>query len=143
MTVTRKSALWPTIQAMVDAVAGASSLASLLSGDKVYNTTAPSDATLDYITLSNPAENDDTVFGAPGTSGVIQIDIWSDNDGKLGNGKALRIYDALYGLLHKQPLSVTGFRHVLGTLALVTVLPDEDGLTTHGIANYTIVQRQA
>jgi hypothetical protein len=138
-----RSALWPIVVGLVAAIEGSSALAALLAGDMVYSPQPPERTPLDYITVTQPTELPDNVFGARGTAASFQIDIWTKNLLELGNSKQLAIYDELYALLHEKALAMTGFRIVVGTLTLITILPDVDGLTLHGVARYDVIQREA
>lgn len=140
-----RSATWPLALAIVAAVEGDATTSALLATPGIYNTEAPAGAPFDYLTLDIPTEGPDVTFSGfneQGTTGSQQISIWCKTGGSLGNQKVLAIYDALYGLLNDQPLAVTGFAQLTGTLALIGVLPDPDGVTMHGICRYDVTHRQ-
>ena len=136
------SQLWPLNVAIVAAIEADAPTSALLATPGVYNTVVPPNSPLPYCVLSFATELADNVHGQFGTTASQQIDIWGRNATELGNGQVLGIYGALYALFHERPLTVTGFRVVIGTLALIALTVDIDGETIHGIARYQVTSRQ-
>ena len=136
------SQLWPLNVAIVAAIEGDTLTSGLLAMPGVYNTIVPPNSALPYVVLGFSTELADNLFGAYGTTAGVQVDIWGRNAAELGNREVLVIYDALYRLLHEQPLTVTGFRMVIGTLSLIALTPDQDGLTVRAISRYQVTSRQ-
>jgi hypothetical protein len=143
MMTARRSQLWPLAVALVAAIEADGPTSALLASPGVFNTSVPKNSALPYAVIGFAQESGDSVFGAYGTSASQQIDIWGRNATELGNREVLGIYDALYALLHEQPLAMTGFRYVIGTLSLIALMPDPDGETLHCISRYQITSRQA
>lgn len=142
MTVRRQSALSAISVAIVAAIAGDDVLGDVLAGAKVYNQVAPPKSPFPYCTLDFATETADNEFNALGTNARRQISWWGRRELVLGDTEMLAIWNGLYGLLHEQPLSLDGFRMVIGTLELIGILPDPDGETLHGIAQYSVISRQ-
>lgn len=142
MTAVARSALSPTIVVIATAIENDIPLGTVLAGDKVYNSVAPEQSPFPYLVLDTPAERADNVFNRRGVSDDLQIHIWTRKPTQLGNMEALDIWDKLYALLHEQPLVVSGWQLVIGTLALISIFPDADGETMHGIASYSTILRQ-
>jgi len=140
--ITRRSTLPPLTIAMVTAIEGSAALDAILAGDKVYNTIVPPNSPLPYCVLGLAQETSDDLFNEPGNASRQQIHFWGRNALALGNMEMLAIYDALYGLFHEQPIAMTGFSYVIGSLQLIAITEDQDGETLHGIADYAITSRQ-
>jgi len=136
------SQLWPVNIALVTAIEANGPLTALLATPGVFNTIVPPNSALPYCVLSFATELADNVHGQYGTTASQQIDIWGRNATELGSSQVLTIWGALYALLHEQPLTVTGFRVVIGTLSLIALTPDQDGETIHAISRYQVTSRQ-
>lgn len=143
------SQVWPLTIAIVSAIEDDTTLASILKGDKVYNTMAPPNSPMPYITLGLVQEQDDNVFGGPGVLGGQVMDIWTrktsvtGSSQMLGNRDAVLIYASLRRIFHNKPITVTGFRPVLGVISLLATMLDPDGETVHAIVRYDLTSREA
>ncbi|MDW9818173.1 DUF3168 domain-containing protein [Sinorhizobium meliloti] len=87
-----------------------------------------------YISFGadDSTENDaECITGREITS---QLDVWSIEPGKT---ECKTIVDLVRRALHRQPLALTENALVDIWVTLVRVLPDPDGLTTHGVVQVT------
>ncbi|MEO7102877.1 MAG: DUF3168 domain-containing protein [Gemmatimonadaceae bacterium] len=144
----RNSQLWPLQVALATAIAADATLQGILAGDMVYSVSPPENTPYPYITFGLVQENDDNLFGKPGTLAGQVLDIWTRKTTttggatqEIGGRQVLQIYGALRHLLHQQPLTVTGFSVVNGLVSLLATMDDPDGITVHGVARYDVTSR--
>lgn len=133
--------------AIVAAVRADTALGLLLAGNRIYDVNPPPKTPFPYITLGFRQESDDNVFSAPGTIAGQVLDIWTRESTAVeqvsGAEQLMAIYAALRALLHQRPLSIGGFRSVLGVIALLATMEDPDGLTLHAVVRYDLTSRQS
>lgn len=88
-----------------------------------------------YITISDttsPPWDDDHDRGfAP----ILTVHVWSRASHAL---EAKQIMDAVYSILHRGTLAITGWQFVGCDLTDQTILRDPDGITRHGVQNYRV-----
>lgn len=87
-----------------------------------------------YISFGAEDSNEDDAECITGREVTTQIDVWSRAVGKI---ECKRIVDLVRRALHRQPLTLTENALVDIWVTLVRVLPDPDGLTTHGVVQVT------
>lgn len=121
-------------------------LSGILQGEKTYARRAkapppaPGATTVvpvprPIIVYGNMSEDDGgSTFGKPGKLVVVTLHIWSN---KAGYEEATTIYSHLERLLHEKSILIPGWRFMTGTLRLVTLLDDPNGVDLHGVAEYT------
>ena len=72
----------------------------------------------------------------PGRIETVQLDVWSRaQDGKR---EAKAITDAVVDALHEQPLTLETGRAVRVSLDLARMIDDPDGITSHGILQFSV-----
>ncbi|MCA1368074.1 DUF3168 domain-containing protein [Bradyrhizobium sp. BRP14] len=87
-----------------------------------------------YISFGVDDSTDNDAECITGREVTTQIDIWSTAPGKT---ECKTIADLVRRALHRQPLTLTENALVDIWVTLVRVLPDPDGLTTHGVVQVT------
>ncbi|ASY56489.1 DUF3168 domain-containing protein [Sinorhizobium sp. CCBAU 05631] len=87
-----------------------------------------------YISFGSDDSTEDDAECITGREVTTQIDVWSTAPGKT---ECKTIVDLVRRALHRQPLTLTENALVDIWVTLVRVLPDPDGLTTHGVVQVT------
>lgn len=80
-----------------------------------------------------------TDFDTDDTDGMDQTRILHIWDRYQGRKRVQQIMDAIYATLHDATLTVTGHNAVLCLCEFASTVPDEDGLTQHGVMRVRIV----
>lgn len=93
----------------------------------------PVGAVLPYVTIGEDTSIDWGSKTEDGEEVTITLHAWSSYRGKK---EAKEIMAAIYALLHRQPLTVTGFMVVWIRHDFSTVQLDPDGQTYHGIIRF-------
>lgn len=149
MTMLRtRSAIGPLAAAIVTAISADSTLAALLAGDKIYNTTAPVGSPFPYLVLGLSQELPNSMFSAQGVETYQTIDIWTRKAATAGSAATLgadqlwAIYDGIAGCLNLQRLALANFTMAIGVVTMIATMVDPDGESLHGIARYDVISRQ-
>lgn len=124
--------------ALASALANAASIQALV-GDpaRVYDH-VPQDATFPYIEIGDVEASADNDKDTNRIVAQVQINVWT-GDEYAGRGSALQIMDAIYGVLHRAALSISGNAHVLTRFVGAETGRGDDGTVYGGIALYDIV----
>jgi hypothetical protein len=101
-----------------------------LVGDRIYDA-MPSDGTYPCLTFGPSSFVPDDVTCITGRVESVQIDCWSQDQGRLNPCK--KIVDAVKGALHEADLSLTSNALVRIRVDLVRVFLDADRVTAHGV----------
>lgn len=101
-----------------------------LVGDRVYDM-APLKAVLPYVSFGASVVTPDDADCIAGGTEVVQIDIWSEAQD--GQREAKAIVAAVRACLRGQSASLSEGALASLEVLLVRVIPDADGVTTHGV----------
>lgn len=129
---------WPLQVALVSALEADGPLIAILAGDQIYSGTAPEGSAFPYLTLGDSTEGDFNAIGRNGNEGTETIHIWSRVAGKQ---EVLTIWGHIERILNRKKLTLSAGEQLSGFARLVTVIPDPDGKTTHGVVIYRSLAR--
>jgi hypothetical protein len=120
------------LQAAIVAALRADGGLSSLVADRIWDR-APQGGAFPFVSLgpelSAPWEGSDL----EGWEVEWQVDTWSRGDGAV---ECRRVMAAVASVLHREPLSVSDHRLVLGSLIAQRTMDDPDGETTHGVQRF-------
>lgn len=100
------SAIWPLRAAVYAKLSGDAALSALITG--VYDEVPPT-GTTDYITLGPITQVADDEHGTPGADCDVAVNAWTREE---GYKRVALIAEAVTAVLHRQPLTVTGWTKV-------------------------------
>ena len=107
---------------------------------RVYGHVPQGDVTSPYIVLADmtagPLEDKST----KGVSVQMTIEAWSARDYR-GHGDCLECLDAIYGVLHRGTLIITGNLHTLTRFEAAETGRSTDGVSYFGRATYGVIVR--
>ena len=113
--------------AMIAAINADVPLSTLLQGEKIYQRRAPENSPLPYILTANTVETEAAYMMQPGQQGIEDMTIWGEDI-----HQAVEVYLALYPVLNKRKIAMSGHLQVYGTLSYLTDFPDPSR-EAHGI----------
>lgn len=102
--------------------------------DHVPASTDP--ATFPYVEIGESTGESLDTKTELGFENTVVLHTWSRYRGRK---ETKQIQAAIYGLLHRGTLSITGFTHVNSEHEFTEVFTDPDGLTYHGIQRFRVV----
>lgn len=92
-----------------------------------------------YITISDddlqPWDSDTEI----GTEATVRVHVWSRAQNSL---EAKKLQDAIYNVLHRGNLTITGYDFIACDMVLQTIERDPDGITRHGIQDFRVIYDQ-
>lgn len=118
--------------AVYGALTGDATLMSMVTG--VYSH-VPQDTSYPYIVIGDVSSNDLSTMKDDGQQYSCRIHVWSQYKGSY---ETATILDRIHTVLHRTQLSVAGANTATAMLGGVTLLRDPDGLTWHGVGDFTI-----
>lgn len=121
-------------QQLYDTLTADQVVAALVDGVYDHVPAEPFGVRSAYISFGASDGSDDGADCIDGSRHTFQIDVWSRAVGKVG---CRRIVDAVRRALHERNLALTENVLVEMRVELWRVLPDPDGLTTHGVVQVT------
>jgi|688.fasta_scaffold171439_4 hypothetical protein len=93
-------------------------------------------ATFPYVEIGESTGESFDTKTELGFESTVVLHTWSRYRGRK---ETKQIQAAIYGLLHRGTLSVTGFTHINSEHEFTEVFSDPDGLTYHGIQRFRVV----
>lgn len=97
----------------------------------------PQDTAFPYVSLgSTLGQPDVETQGSEGFEISMTFDTWSREPGR---AEAADIMRDIYDVLHNSNLSLDAGGVVMTILDTQQIIPDRDGLTTHGVQRFTFV----
>jgi hypothetical protein len=107
-----------------------------LVNNRIYDN-IPEQETFPYIVIGrNDTFDDHGSHTTNGFSGDLQIDVW---DNGRGAKTTKQVMAAIYTVLHKTELTITGHSTINLRRASTSTLIEDDGVTYHGISRYTFI----
>ena len=129
------SASWALQQSVFAALAADAALTTLLGGPRIYDD-VPQASAFPYVTFAQSSERDWSTGTDPGTEHVLTLHVWSQATGKR---QAHEILAAVRGVLHDQPLTLTGHRLVNLRHEFDETRRDPDGETIRGLVRFRAI----
>lgn len=142
MTRVPVSAAWPLDVAIAAAIEAehardGSALVALLDTPPVWSGLVPEGVALNVgrVVLSESSEGDGPgTWSRIGMTNTVGLDIWTADTSKKS---ALLISGVLRTLLHRQPLTLTGYGIMVGSYELLISMLDPSRAQYHAVARYT------
>ena len=101
----------------------------------------PSDDTLfPYVTISDGTSQPWDTDTDRGDEAIAQIHVWSRASNAL---EAKQIQDAIYSVLHRGTIVISGSVFIGSDYMTQTVQRDPDGITRHGVQEFRIIYEEA
>lgn len=132
-------ASWALQRGIYDALAGSSTLTTLLGGTRIYDD-APQAAAFPFVTLGQSVVRDWSTGTEAGGEHELTLHVWSRAGGK---HEVLAIAEAIKLALHDQPLLLEDHHLVNLRHQFTEARLDPDGDTFHGIVRYRAVTEPA
>lgn len=126
------------IRAALDALRADAAVASLL-GPRIYER-APDDPApaFPYLSVGPTDAVPDDVDCRAGEEITFQLDVWSQGEGEASSSAECRtIADAVKRVLHDAELALSEHALIALTLRLKSIRRDRDGITNHGVLQFT------
>jgi len=126
-------ALLPLQTAIYGALTGDVPLMAAIDAVHDY---VPHESTYPYVTLGN---DDYEWWGAMQLDGghyLVQIDTWSRAQGR---SECKTIMGLIATVLHDVALTVVGNTHISTRIDFQSCMPEEDGLTHHGVQRFKVL----
>lgn len=112
-------------------------LIDLLGGRKVYDQTAPQGKEMPYIILGDVSMSGDDSRGSVAYVSNIDIHVWSNEENRMEVG---RIQEQIRRSLHTDKVIGDGVNGIHQVLSIVQI--DPDGITRHGVQQYTVFYQE-
>jgi hypothetical protein len=129
-------ALFAVQQAVMNALAANADLQALIGNPARLYDHVPPDAAFPFVTYGATHIVPYDTKTETGFEQIVTLDIWSRYRG----GKETRdIFQALYTILHRANLIVSGQAFLSCEFHSADLAIDGDGLTTHGAARFSII----
>lgn len=107
-----------------------------LVAQRIYDNVPPA-TPFSYISYGPGHELQDSVDCKRAYRISVQIDVWSRGAGMVGRVDMMRIAGAVQWALHDADLTLDDYALVLIDYEDTLSLEDPDGLTSHGVVNFT------
>lgn len=120
-------------KAFYDALTGSTSVMALVSG--VFDHVPPKQA-FPYICIGDDTAIDWDTDNSVGLEATCTLHVWSDYRGR---SQAKNIMETIYGLLHRQDMTIEGYTTVDVQCEYQEVGVDPDGLTRHGVMRFRVI----
>lgn len=120
-------------KAFYEALTGSTSVMALVSG--VFDHVPPKQA-MPYIVVGDDTAADWDTDNSTGFEATCTIHVWSEYRGR---AEAQSILDEIYSLLHRQPMTMTGYNVIDVQCEYQEVGVDPDGLTRHGVMRFRVI----
>ena len=127
------------VQAAVRAALVANATFTALVGTRVYDH-VPELATFPYVTIGESTAIPFDVKDKTGMEQTLTLHCWSRYRGRK---ECKDVLSAIYGVLNRATLTVTGHTFVDCLWEFAETYEDPDGLTRHGVARYRVITQES
>lgn len=130
--MTGSSALHPLFIAIAAALNADTAFDAVMTG-RVFSLTAPRGAVMPYLVLGDVNTTGFSVFARAGESSAITMHLWFASQ---DSSELLSLYGEMHRVLNLKPLLLPNHIVCTGELRFITVTPDSDGESAHGVLQY-------
>jgi Protein of unknown function (DUF3168) len=121
--------------AVFNRLSTATALTALLGGPRVYDR-APVGAPFPYVTFGQSTTRDWSTGTDRGDEHVLSLHVWGQGDARKS---VEQIAEVIRGLLHQQPLTLTGHRLINLTRDFSETRRETDGDIVHALVRFRAV----
>ncbi len=130
------TSLFSVQEAVYGALTSSVDVQELLGNPARIYDVAPPAANYPYVTLGDVVVKEYDTKDQTGFEQWLTLHVWSRYRGRK---ELKRIIQAIYDVLHRAPLTVTGANGVSCQFVSASTAQENDGLTLHGILRYRII----
>lgn len=127
------------LQGLIVTTLKADTAVAALVADRVYDT-VPKNTAFPYISMGPVDSTENDAECITGLDVYVQIDVWSQ---AVGMPECKAIIDAVRRALHDADLSLSQNALVMIEHAQSRAMRDPDGITNHGVCEFTAVVEQS
>lgn len=120
-------------EAVYDTLSNSAALTTLIGADNVHDHVEQDYDGFPYVTIGEDVFTENDTDDSNGHIVTCTVHTWSR---KLGRKETKQIQEVIYGLFHKQNLSITGYNVVNIYQEDVQTMVDPDGITRHGVQTF-------